>query len=189
MSIPGINPIKTCCFSGYRPHKFGFEFKNNNPAYAKLESDLMNAILKSIEEGYTTFLCGGAMGFDLLGGETVLLLKEKHPDIKLISVIAFNGQEKTFPNEWKERYNNVLKKSDYVHKVCKKYTKGCYHMRNYEMIYSSTRVITYFNGRIGGTANTISIAQREGLDVLNICPDNLVKNEPITFYTGNKYLP
>lgn len=186
MSIHGIDPSKTCCFSGYRPHKFGFEFKDNNPEFAKLETDLMNAILKSIEDGYTTFLCGGAMGFDLLGGETVLLLKKRHPELKLISVIAFAGQEKTFPGEWKERYDYVLKNSDCVHKVCKKYAKGSYHMRNYEMIYSSSRVITYFNGRSGGTANTISVAQREGLEILNICPEELRKSEPITFYLGHK---
>lgn len=186
MNVMRTNPATTCCFSGYRPHKFDFDFYGNDPRFAKLESDLTNAILKSIDEGYDTFLCGGAMGFDLLGGEIVLLLKNKFPNIKLISFIAFDGQEKSFPGEWKERYHNVLNGSDSVRKVCKKYTRGCYHLRNYEMIYSSSRVITYFDGRSGGTANTIAIAQREKLNILNICPENFENNIPITYYIGHR---
>lgn len=186
MSIENTVKEKTCCFSGYRPHKFNFELRRNEPQYIQLENNIINAVVTSIEQGYDTFLCGGAMGFDLLCGEMVLLIKERFPHIKLICVIPYKGQSKGFSVEWKERYEYVTEHCDHVHKIAEEYTRGCFHIRNFEMIYSSSRLITYFTGRPGGTANTMAIAQREKLDIINVAPENKPNiDRTITYYVGH----
>ncbi|MBQ4154053.1 MAG: DUF1273 family protein [Clostridia bacterium] len=186
MSIPNTVKEKTCCFSGYRPHKFNFEFNKSDLKYIELESNIISALLSSIEQGYDTFLCGGAMGFDLLCGELVLLIKERFPNIKLICVIPFSGQSKNFPAEWKERYDRITSQCDSVYKISEKFSKACFHLRNFEMVYSSSRLITYFTGRSGGTANTIALAQREKLDIINIGPEKKNKvDSTITYYVGH----
>lgn len=185
MSIENIVKEKTCCFSGYRPHKFNFQLRKNEPQYIKLENNILDAIITSIEQGYDTFLCGGAMGFDLLCGEMVLLLRERFPYIKLICVIPYNGQSKGFPVEWKERYDYVTEHCDRIYNVSRDYTKGCFNIRNFEMIHSSSRLITYFTGRPGGTANTMAIAQREKLNIINTAPEKTTNLDPtITYYVG-----
>ena len=185
MSIENTFKEKTCCFSGYRPHKFSFELKKKEPQYIELENNIINAIITSIDQGYDTFLCGGAMGFDLLCGEMVLLLKERFPHIKLICVIPYKGQSKVFPTEWKVRYDYVIEHCDRICNIAEEYTRGCFHLRNFEMIHSSSRLITYFSGRPGGTANTIAIAQRENMDIINTVPDKRPSHDPtITYYVG-----
>ena len=186
MSIENTVKEKTCCFSGYRPHKFSFELRKNEPKYIQLENNIIDAIISSIEQGYDTFLCGGAMGFDLLCGEIVLLMKERFPHIKLICVIPYKAQSKDFSSDWKERYNHVTKHCDSICNISEGYTRGCFHLRNFEMIHSSSRLITYFTGRTGGTANTIAIAQREKLDIINTAPDRKPNPDPtITYYVGH----
>ena len=42
--------------------------------------------------GFTNFLCGMALGFDMLAAEEVISLKAELPKLKLIAVIPFEGQ-------------------------------------------------------------------------------------------------
>ena len=183
MSTPSFDRATTCCFSGYRPHKYPFPFASGNAEYNQLESDIMNAILISYREGYRTFLCGGAMGFDLLCGEIVLLAKQQLPDIRLVCVLPFEGQAGSFPYDWAARYRKVLDASDAITYVSTQYTARCYLKRNEAMIDASARVITYFDGKGGGTARTISYAQRQKLDIVNLCKTDPTP-EQVTFFTG-----
>lgn len=173
----------TCCFSGYRPHKFPFSFASGNADYNQLESDIMNAILISYRDGYRTFLCGGAMGFDLLCGEIVLLVRQQFEDIRLVCVLPFKGQADGFPHDWAERYQKVLAACDAVTYVSPTYTAGCYFIRNEKMVDASARIITYFDGQSGGTARTLAYAQRQKLDIINLCKTDPCPKQ-ITFFTG-----
>lgn len=183
MALPELDRNTTCCFSGYRPHKFPFDFESGKPAYNKLESDVLNAILESYKKGYRTFLCGGAMGFDLLCGEIVLMVRKQFKDIKLICMLPFEGQAENFPQNWYERYHEVLKQCDHIDYISPDFIPGCYYDRNEKMVNSSSRVITYFDGKMGGTARTIAYAQKNKLDILNICEEAPMP-EQITFFTG-----
>ena len=180
-----IDRHKTCCFSGYRPHKFNFELTRNNDSFIKLENNITNAILNAYQKGYRNFLCGGAMGFDLVCGETVLLLKNKFPDIKLICVLPYKFQSKTFTAQWKERYKSVLELSDRINYLNENYVKGCYNARNREMIKNSSMVITYYSGLEGGTANTVAMANKEKLEIVNVCEERNKQYENLTFYIGD----
>ncbi len=177
------NREKTCCFSGYRPHKFPFKFNETEEGFKEMESGVLNAILQCCNEGFDTFLCGGAMGFDLLCGELTLLAKGRFPNIKLICVLPFVDQAEKFPRQWRQRYDNVINNCDEVYYVEEEYIPGCYFDRNEKMVDSAVRVITYHNGRSGGTARTIAYAQLNKLEILNLCKDNPLP-EQLTFFTA-----
>lgn len=184
MPIPDVVREKTCCFSGYRPHKFRFKLEKDNSEYIQLENDITNAILDCYREGCDTFLCGGAMGFDLICGELVILLKKRYPGLRLVCVIPCGDQAHSFTSSWRERYNNVLKSCDFVYLISEKYVRGCYRIRNTEMIENSSRVITYFDGLAGGTAGTLAMAQKAKLQIINTCNTENEISEDLTFYTG-----
>ena len=70
---------KTIAFSGYRSEKLP---ENIDP----IRINLRETVLSSIEEGYDTFLCGMADGFDLMAANVVLEFKPQY-DLKLINVL------------------------------------------------------------------------------------------------------
>ena len=80
-----------CCFTGYRPHKFGFEFSENNQEYVKLENKLIDAVFSLADEGCYKFYCGMAMGFDLLAAESVIMLKKLYKKAKAGEISHFTG--------------------------------------------------------------------------------------------------
>ena len=49
---------KSCCFTGYRPHKFGFEFSPENKEFVTLENKLIDAVFSLADEGCYKFYCG-----------------------------------------------------------------------------------------------------------------------------------
>ena len=175
----------TCCFSGYRPHKFHFELKQNNRQFIELENRVTNAVLEAYSKGYRIFLCGGAMGFDLVCGEIVALLKEKFSDIHLFCFLPFKAQARSFPEEWKSRYNFVLSCADDIFYSCEHYTQYAFAARNRAMVDTSSMLITYFSGREGGTAHTVALAQSLNLEVVNLYESNNQKYENLTYYIGH----
>ena len=61
---------KTVCFTGHR--------KINDFEYKKLREMLVQETEKLILKGVKYFGCGGAIGFDMLAGLTVLELQKKY---------------------------------------------------------------------------------------------------------------
>ncbi len=66
---------KTCCFTGHRKIP-----PDRNELVARR---LKDGIAILIEQGYTFFRVGGALGFDTLEARVVLALKASYPQIKL----------------------------------------------------------------------------------------------------------
>ena len=67
----------TVAFSGYRTEKLP---ENIDP----IRINLKNAVAECIEDGYNSFLCGMADGFDLMSAEIVLEFK-KSTDIRRLA--------------------------------------------------------------------------------------------------------
>lgn len=171
MSIDYENLAK-CCFTGYRPDKFPFPLSNGNADYKKMENALVEQILELASEGCRTFYCGMAMGFDLIAGETVLALKNAfNPPLKLVAVLPFSAQSNSFTDYWKEKFENVLKNADEMLCLSDEYYKGCFQTRNIFMVDNSDYVITWYDGKKGGTANTLQYAHRIGRQIFNINRD------------------
>ncbi|MBR6572328.1 MAG: DUF1273 family protein [Clostridia bacterium] len=164
------NLSKSCCFTGYRPEKFDFNLCDDTKEYLEFENKLYGAVFSLGDQGVTRFYCGMAMGFDILGAEAVLTLREAKTDaaIELICVKPFEEQAKSFPDFWKKKYNNILKEADEIVVMGKDYYKGCFHKRNCYMIDNSDMVLTYYDGKSGGTKSTLIYANKKGKKIVNI---------------------
>lgn len=160
----------SCCFTGYRPHKFPFAMNRQNPEYLKMENKLIDAVFSLPDEGCCTFYTGVAMGFDLIAAETVLLLREssRKAAVRLICVVPFIGQAQSFDPEWKERYESVLRQADLVLTLSDHYFKGCYQKRNEYMVNRSNYIITWYDGQSGGTRNTLRYAEQQSCRIVNL---------------------
>lgn len=117
------------------------------------------------------FISGMAEGFDLLAAEAVLKLRMKKPDVILISVIPFMGQELDYTPRDKERYKIIY---DLANKII--FTSDTYHdkaffKRNDYLLDNSSLVICYYNGLRGGTMYTYNRAVRQNIEIINLYKD------------------
>lgn len=160
----------SCCFTGYRPEKMPFKIDKSDPGYIEFENRLINKIIELINAGCTTFISGMATGFDIIAAECVLEAAEliNHTSVSLICAIPFIEQSKYYPALWKEKYNRLLQKCDNAILVSDKYYKGCFMKRNIFMVDNSDIVLTFYDGKPGGTKNTVNYAIKQGRKVLNL---------------------
>lgn len=80
--------------------------------------------------GITNFYCGMALGFDMLAAEEVISLKVKLPNMKLIAVIPYDGQNERWSAREQDRYWDILDKADDAILLSKHYFNGCLLRRN-----------------------------------------------------------
>ena len=149
-----------CCFTGHRPEKLSWPEKE---VIAWLEAE----ILKAIDDGLITFISGMARGVDIWAAEIVLRLRDEGKPVHLICASPFEGFELSWPDDWKRRYNDVMRRADIVKFVCSGYSRGCFQIRNEWMVDRSARVIAVYNGEAGGTRNTITYANKAGICVVS----------------------
>lgn len=165
-----MNIIKsqTVAFTGNR------KLSSPNPKLAgnldkRIRDSLYIIIEKLYLDGKRCFLNGGAVGFDLLSAEVVLALREQHPEIILIIVIPFRGQEKSYSDTDKIRYRRILELADDTVVIWNGgYSTLAYHKRNDFLIANASYIITYSNGIGKGTVSTIKKAIISGLDIFDM---------------------
>jgi len=159
-----------CCFTGYRPEKFPFPIDSDSKEAVCFDNLIFNSILDLVNSGVSVFYCGMAMGFDLIAAETVLDIKSARPDLNLmlIAAVPFIDQASAFTDSWKERYKKVLSAADQTVLISDKYFKGCYMTRNKFMVDRSDFVLTYFDGKNGGTKNTVDYAISKNRTIINL---------------------
>lgn len=159
---------KSCCFTGYRPEKFDFKFIETDEKFKVFTKRLLTAISKTIESGCTTFYTGMACGFDIIAAEHLALMKCINKNLKLVAVIPFKDQAKNFSPEWKHRYEALLKSCNETIVLNDVYEKWVFAQRNRYMVDHSSFCITYFDGKPGGTKNTLKYASKHNLQILNV---------------------
>lgn len=159
---------KSCCFTGYRPDKFPFELERENAEYIAFENRLIETVFSLPDEECFTFYSGMAMGFDTIAAEVVLLLKQRNPDVKLICALPFAEQGIGFPEPWRARHEKILRLADKVIRVSENYFTGCYAKRNTFMVDNSDYVVTWFDGKRGGTENTLKYAAKKHRHIINL---------------------
>lgn len=157
---------KRCCFTGHRPEKLHLPER-------KVKKLLEEEIKKAVEDGFYTFITGMARGIDMWAGEIVLKLRKNNSDIHLICTPPYEGFEKRWDISEQKLYHNILEKADYTKYICGHYSRSCFQIRNVYMVDHSKRVIAAFNGESGGTKNTITYANKKGVEVVNIFLDNI----------------
>lgn len=160
----------SCCFTGYRPEKFPFSLEKDTKNLNAFENKLYNTIFSLPLEGVVRFYCGMAEGFDIIAAEVVLDLREgiKNSSVELIAVVPFKTQSSGFSKKWKERYDKILEAADKVVILSDKYFNGCFAKRNCYMVDNSDIVLTYFDGKAGGTGSTLNYAKKKGRRIVNV---------------------
>lgn len=135
----------------------------------EIRARLVEAVSLAYKSGITCFYSGMAMGFDLMAAETVLLLKGKYPDIRLIAVVPFRRQSCRWPSMEKEHYQKIISRADRVIVLSEHYFKGCLPRRNDFMLEHSCGVIAYYDSKpYGGTFYTCREAMKKGMDIVNL---------------------
>ncbi|MDY3617487.1 SLOG family protein [Agathobaculum sp.] len=162
----------TCCFTGYRAEKMPFA-ADDPVAVSVLAQALEQAIRKSAEDGYTRFFTGMSTGFDLWAAEAVLRLKPAL-GVQLLCAVPFDRQADQFPLGWKRKFNDTLLRADQVFVLSRDYYAGCFAARNRFMVEASSLVICYYDGCPGGTRQTVQLAKRSGLRIMNLADGQLV---------------
>lgn len=160
----------TCCFSGYRAEKMPFHA--DDPRMAALDAALDRAIADAAAQGYRLFFSGMSTGFDLWAAEAVLRARTSLP-VQLFCAIPFDQQADRYPPDWKRRFNRCLLAADRVFSLSRRYHTGCYAARNRFMVDAASLLICYFDGKPGGTAQTVRMAERDGLRIVNLAETQL----------------
>ena len=151
---------KTCCFSGHRMIPLD--------SLKKIKESLEINIEVLIQNGYVYFGAGGALGFDTIAELTVLQLREKYPQIKLILVLPCKTQTRAWKREDIELYESIKKAADKIVYISNDYSDNCMQLRNQHLVNFSSVCVCYQTKDTGGTAYTTRYAKEKGLQIVNI---------------------
>ena len=150
-----------CCFTGHRNIR-------------KEDEDLIRRkireqVLLLLDQGISTFMVGGAVGFDMLAAEVLLDLREQEgKTLRLVSVLPFLEWRAGWRPEEMDREDRILQKSDEIILSEEQDTRRSYLDRDRKMVDHSSVCIAYCTRRNGGTAYTVRYALKKGITVINL---------------------
>ncbi len=134
------------------------------------DASLRAAIRTLYAEGVRTFLSGMAIGFDLAAAEVVLACRPACPGLRLAAVVPFRGQADRFPPAEQARFEAVLAAADERIILSERYHTGVYAVRNDYLVDHASVLISWYDGRPGGTRYTVERARHKGLRLIHLHP-------------------
>jgi len=168
--------MPSACFTGHR--QLGGEY------YDKATPSTMWLTLKNYMEKVVHdlihvhkvdhFISGLAIGVDMLGAETVALVRAfGGPEVKLTGAMPFPSQPNKWPEHTRQRWHDICGLCNEVVSVsADPYSPAKMQIRNRWMVDNSTYVIAVWNGTTsGGTWNCMNYAHSTGKPVLAITAD------------------
>ena len=123
-----------------------------------IEERLYQALVRSYAAGYRRFICGCALGFDMLAAFTTLRFRESHPDVILSLAIPCTEQNKYWQEKDREDYNRMIALADEINVISPVYYQGVMLARNRYMADRSSLCICYLTHMNGGTASAVRYA-------------------------------
>lgn len=112
----------TCCFTGHR--------RLPKEKIVHIITRLDHEVETLISQGVTTFISGGALGFDQIAAPLIVAKKGMGRQLRLIFALPCKNQDERWRIEQKELYHNLLSKADEVIYVSEEYHDGCMKKRN-----------------------------------------------------------
>lgn len=167
------------CFTGPRPYKLPGNGDACNADAQKIAFAVSREIEYAAKQGKLNFLSGLMAGFDILAAEQVLLLKKLPPynNIRCILVGPFRKgffATKYWTPDWIRRARNLCEAANFGISLYDTYYKGVYYKRNQFLVSNASQVICFYNGASGGgTAYTLELAHKAGLEISNVCESML----------------
>ena len=153
---------KTCCFTGHRQ----IPTEKLSPTVRAMDA----AIRSLYAEGYRHFITGGALGFDTYAARAVLILKREHPDVTLSLFLPCRDQADAWDARDRAEYERIKEEADEVLVLADRYFDGCMQKRNQAMVDASSAVIAYVTRPRSGAGQTVRMAEKAGLTVINTAP-------------------
>lgn len=174
----------TCCFTGYRPHRFSFSPDGLRPE--QIQAVLGEQIRRLYDEGVSTFISGMSAGVDLWAATEVLALRQEHPDVRLIAAVPFAGQESRWSIPLQREYRRVLEGCQQVEYLFNDAAAAedpaeCYRRRNRWMVDRADTVLAVCEIDVAdsrtGTAATVRYARKLQKRIIYIHPRTLAVTE------------
>ena len=162
---------RSVCFTGHR-----YLAKQDLPL---ISARLDHVLDQCYQHGYRDFLCGGALGFDMLAAERVAALQCRHGDARLIMILPCSDQSRRWTSRDAMRYERLLYGADAIQVLSPIYYEGCMQVRNRHMVDRSSLCICYFRHPKGGTASTVAYAVKAHVPILNVAMENVDAAFPI----------
>ena len=161
---------KTACFTGYRPKKLPWGADEASPGCEALKAEIMLGIEKAYARGIRTFISGMAPGCDTFAAEAVMEFRRGHAEAELFCAIPYAGYRGYLKGEERERFDRLVLASDRMAVCSGVYHGGCMMQRNKFMVDNSSLVIAIYDGKPGGTHNTVEYAKKHGREIWLIPP-------------------
>lgn len=152
---------KVCCFTGHR--------RVSPKMLEELNEYLPSVLRELIEDGYTVFRAGGALGFDTYAAIHVLKLKKEYPNIRLELCLPCPDQTKKWSRRDVELYHRILEAADSYSYISDNYFVGCMQARNRCLVDGASHCVAYYDGSgKGGTAYTVRYSDQKNVPVTNV---------------------
>ncbi len=165
------NPETIVAFTGHR-------------TYRNEAAELLRGRIEALyARGMRTFLCGMAVGFDLAAGEAVVACRATCPDLRLVAVVPFRGQELRFPAAERRRFEQLLEEADERVILAEAYHRGCYAVRNDFLVAHAALLVAWYDGsRSGGTRYTVQRALERDRELWNLHPSSRLAVRPARLF-------
>lgn len=174
---------KACAITGHRPSRFLFKNDEEHDGCRKIKRSLKEQLLALYDSGVRRFYLGGANGVDLWAGEILLELKKQgRNDIEMILALPFEGYDKKWSEQIRNRMTNLIRHSTETVMVgnAEKTPAASYRRRNEYMVdRSGSLLAVYDNNRAlrSGTGMTVRYAEKKALLITLIHPDTSVVSQ------------
>ncbi len=160
--------MPVCTFTGHRSAKLPWGYNEDAPACRELKQRIYDTAEAVYSAGFHTFICGMAEGCDLYFCEAVLALRDEHPEIRIEAAVPFPGQADRWPADQRKRYERLLEACDKRTLIRPEYSAGCMMERNRYMVDHADLIIACYDGKSGGTLNTLRYALEKGVQILHL---------------------
>ena len=159
---------ESCCFTGHRPGKLPWGYREGDPRCLDLKRRLADAVEAAYDQGFRHFLCGMAQGCDLYFCECVLALRARRPGVTVEAAIPCPTQADSWPPAERARCRRLVDACDMEALVSARYTPACMQRRDRYMVAHAALVIAAFDGSAGGTRYPVEYAMRRGVSIVDV---------------------
>ena len=158
---------QACFFTGHRDI-VGVDAEDTERLQETIRGWLDRQVESMVYQGFSTFLCGGARGFDLLAAAAVLHAKQTyHPSLRLILLLPCREQTRG----WNERdlalHLAVLQRAE-AYYLQQDYDRSCMPRRNRLLVACAITGVAYYDEKKerSGTGMTVRYAAGCGVPMV-----------------------